>query len=50
MRLQRIDAVRNQRDVFLGDFTIDFGATFFHAIMSALFSVVASAFASSTLV
>src|SRR5256885_16769505 len=31
-------------------FTAVFGATFFHAIASALFSVVASAFARSTLV
>ena len=47
---QRIDAVQNQRDVFLADFTVVFGATFFHARVSALFSVAALAFASRTLV
>src|SRR5258705_12648591 len=53
---RKFDAVRNQ-GFFLSRalawsraFTCDFGATFFHAIMSALFSVVASAFARCTLV
>ena len=46
----RIDAVRNQRDVFLPDLAVAFGATFFQAMPSALFNVVASALASRTLV
>ena len=51
----KLDELRNQ--AFLPRllacsraFTCDFGATFFHAMVSALFSVAASAFASRTLV
>jgi hypothetical protein len=35
-------------DTFSPDFAVAFGATFFHAIVSALFSVVALVFASRT--